>query len=425
MHLQLKKMTCKLLLIFLMLPCCATANIVYADYSLPSNCAAGNYSIANRDCSGSDGMAYKTICEAIANTDTGGGFVSAREGTYRQARCYTTRAFICPCVIRPYGNETIIIKPVEGAYAEANYPIFLFGDNANYVFANLELDGEMLTNCTGVCTATTVGHAYHYALGNHSAKTGEITVQNCNIHDWGHTGVKGSFTWDIKFNKFAHIGFTRWDHAVYAPGKGKFRYNYVHDISGGGLHAYDGGAGTVGLWEIIYNIFRNGGTDTTDDRDQSPILVQASHAKIYGNTIDTWRWGIVSYGPNHDFWMAKNNLIINTTHGDIKIENADSFGANSSFINNLFGSAIKCGGCTYINSLPLDDTPPNINTLPTFTSVSQTTWSDYKPSPGGSQVGTGVDLGSQYNRCIASSSTTWPPTLGTQGPNWNIGAFCN
>ena len=59
-----------------------TAQTVYVDKQLPANCT-GNYSIANRDCSGSDGDAFNTLAGAAAAA-TPGTAVVIRGGVYSE-----------------------------------------------------------------------------------------------------------------------------------------------------------------------------------------------------------------------------------------------------------------------------------------------------------------------------------------------------
>jgi parallel beta-helix repeat protein len=56
------------------------AQVIYVDPQIAADCE-GNYSIANRDCNGSDGVAYKTI-QSAANAATAGTQVFLREGVY-------------------------------------------------------------------------------------------------------------------------------------------------------------------------------------------------------------------------------------------------------------------------------------------------------------------------------------------------------
>ncbi len=56
---------------------------IYVDGALVANCTAKNYSIANRNCSGSDGDAYTTI-QAGVNASRPGDVVWVREGIYHE-----------------------------------------------------------------------------------------------------------------------------------------------------------------------------------------------------------------------------------------------------------------------------------------------------------------------------------------------------
>lgn len=58
------------------------AQKIYVDPKLPADCM-GNYSVSNRDCSGSDGDAYKTL-QSAANAATAGIQVFIREGVYNE-----------------------------------------------------------------------------------------------------------------------------------------------------------------------------------------------------------------------------------------------------------------------------------------------------------------------------------------------------
>jgi hypothetical protein len=57
--------------------------IIYVDNQLSSDCTSGNYSITNRDCSGSDGDAYKTLAGA-ASVAAPGTEVVIRGGVYSE-----------------------------------------------------------------------------------------------------------------------------------------------------------------------------------------------------------------------------------------------------------------------------------------------------------------------------------------------------
>lgn len=64
---------------------CTAANAanIFVDGSLGSNCTSGNYSIANRSCTGSAGNAYATI-QAAVNAMSAGDHIIIRGGTYTE-----------------------------------------------------------------------------------------------------------------------------------------------------------------------------------------------------------------------------------------------------------------------------------------------------------------------------------------------------
>jgi hypothetical protein len=67
---------------FLVAPCEeAAAKTFYLDGDLATGCPAGNYSAATRACNGTDGIAYKTLAEAVANL-AAGDTLYLRAGTY-------------------------------------------------------------------------------------------------------------------------------------------------------------------------------------------------------------------------------------------------------------------------------------------------------------------------------------------------------
>lgn len=90
----------------------ASAATIYVDGQLAGDCV-GTYSIANRNCSGSDGDAYNTLAEA-ANAATAGDVVVIRAGTYgqqlRPARSGNAQAYI---TFKGYGGETATITTGE------------------------------------------------------------------------------------------------------------------------------------------------------------------------------------------------------------------------------------------------------------------------------------------------------------------------
>jgi len=65
------------------IPAAVAAAVIYVDGSLANNCTGGTYSVANRDCSGSDGNAYTSIEEGV-NAALPGDTVQVRGGLYHE-----------------------------------------------------------------------------------------------------------------------------------------------------------------------------------------------------------------------------------------------------------------------------------------------------------------------------------------------------
>jgi len=95
------------------LPVFAWATNYYVDGSLGSNCTSGNYSIANRTCTGTDGNAQQTIQGVIDTYILGAGdTVWIRGGTYTefwvtQADQGSAGVYL---IFKSYANENVIIN---------------------------------------------------------------------------------------------------------------------------------------------------------------------------------------------------------------------------------------------------------------------------------------------------------------------------
>jgi len=97
-------------IIFLLAPC-ANAATYYVDSIVGANCTGGSYSIANRDCNGSDGNSFTTIQAAVKAATSAGDTVAVRAGTYDER--VTTAASGAAgnlITIHPYSAETVILN---------------------------------------------------------------------------------------------------------------------------------------------------------------------------------------------------------------------------------------------------------------------------------------------------------------------------
>ena len=98
-----------------------TPETIFVDNQLSSNCPAGNYSIAARSCTGSDGRAYTSITEAC-DVAGPGDTVSIRAGIYHQGN--GAKADVIwpkhsgtaerPIVFKPFNYEAVVIGDDPG-----------------------------------------------------------------------------------------------------------------------------------------------------------------------------------------------------------------------------------------------------------------------------------------------------------------------
>lgn len=99
-----------------------TANALdrYVDVNLGSNCS-GNYSIANRNCTGSDGDAYTAAnINSAIQASTGGDTVKIRAGTYPaisdQSITWPTTSESSVLTIEGYSSERPLVSNLNGAF---------------------------------------------------------------------------------------------------------------------------------------------------------------------------------------------------------------------------------------------------------------------------------------------------------------------
>jgi hypothetical protein len=88
----------------------AFAATYYVDGNLSTDCTAGNYSITNRTCTGSDGNAYNSLRDVAGSFLRAGDTVYIRAGTYREATVFTSSGSAgSPITITCYGTDKVII----------------------------------------------------------------------------------------------------------------------------------------------------------------------------------------------------------------------------------------------------------------------------------------------------------------------------
>lgn len=431
-----------LLLYFLLFSATVRAETIYVDNTLGADCS-GDYSIVSRACSGSDGDAYNTIQEA-ENVSVAGDNIYLRAGTFREYVLFQTDTGSegNPITYSNYNSEEVILKFPLAFFpwtdAGAN-PLFEIAGAAtpNYlVFSGLEFDGENRTgdNCDETCQIHG-NHSDYFAIGNSEATDASayhITVNNCNIHNFEHAGIKGCFSYVITNNIIHDIGLIeKYDHGMYlAGGTPTVKYNYIYNISGHGIQIY---GDTYQQVIIAYNITQHTGLSGVTDR--GGLVIQADDAKIYNNIFNDGYIGIFTYGVRNGL-DVRNNIFMNNATADLYIGNAGSYDAEhvNTFEYNIMASTnrctvnhpeiIACDGYEFVAGY--DDVPPNISTDPSFTVPSPDDWSEYIQSSGSSGIDTGADLGTSYADGLDPSDNIWPPSTIDQdsfGSGWEIGPF--
>lgn len=340
-------------LVTMLLSSPVNATVRYADNTLSGNCTSGNYSIANRSCTGTDGNAYNTPAGVIAPTVAGDEII-VRGGTWTQQwdfqagnKTGTAGNYI---TMRGYPGERPVLQYDDTAGSGSGYgPIKARGDRGYFLFENLVVDGALNRQSSnwGIRDSN-----HHFILRNVEIKNfygsgltmknaSNVTIENCDIHDQRFTSVSSN-----------HYG-------IYVAGDTSnivIEKNRIYNNTGAGIHGYPGpvngltirnnriyangnnpyiapAAGGIILYEStvagstyanvqIYNnvIYENGLSGVGDGPDGIEIN-GADNVKIWHNTI----YNNKGYGINlHNGTttpvdtVVQNNIITANTVGQVR-----------------------------------------------------------------------------------------------------------
>lgn len=440
----------------------------YVDGNLTSDCLNGNYSITNRNCTGSDGTAFKKVNDAFAYLIAGKTLL-IRSGTYREISNAQSSSYFLdvsgtstmPITIKGYPGEAKpvltydpnhiprwVSSPDElGYYLQG--PIIQLGQNANNIIIDgLEIVGYRNTGIEFHQSAETcIG-----GDGGVNANQKVITVQNSSIHDCVHAGIKGRWSYHIYNNEIYNIDAGPNDKLDYVAGHGPYGTNgghahgmylqgshgeiignYIHDIggilpTGTPINIFDVGFGcyqastqgpcptSPGFWKIGYNLIINNKTDG--------IALYGHDVDIYNNTItgvtDPSGSGL-SIGKNDSYNVTVRNNIIWGNTNDIFLDDPISVTHDhniigvikyQSHIDNYWHGTSETGGFYGVN--------------PQFVSVNPKTLADVRLQSSSPAINAGTNLGSPYQNAFNPSGNSWPlATLdqNSQGSAWEIGAY--
>jgi len=181
----------------------AEAATIYVDNQLPVDVCYGTYSIANRDCSGSDGNAYKRPQDA-ADVVEPGDTVYFREGTYYQHEDLRDRAVVMnilrngtpdnPIIFKNYNNEEVIFSGMRPG-RDGHYRVITLGiapsdqaDVSGQGVQNIIIDGLIVEGASSTALGI-YGPANRY--GAPENPTENVIIRNVIARNNGGSGPTG------------------------------------------------------------------------------------------------------------------------------------------------------------------------------------------------------------------------------------------
>jgi hypothetical protein len=286
----------------------ATGVTRYADNTLSSNCTSRNYSIANRNCSGSDGNAYISLQTAV-NNSAGGDTIRVRGSATHYTGSGESGA------INGSGSSNSNRLTIEGYQSER--PIVRgFHGNSFVNIRNLIVDMNQIVGSTAVfgmnfsrmenVEVRNAGHQGMFGLGNSE-------FINLNVHDNGFWDPPGGHPCppDEPTGGQCHGAYT---------GSGPENVNNIfdggryHHNAGYGIHCYSNCGNTT-----IRNL-------RADHNGTGGIIVRArSGIQVYNVIVDhngqlAHGIGLVLTATNP---LAYNITAVNNRAADIQVGDVD------------------------------------------------------------------------------------------------------
>ncbi len=266
----------------------------YIDKQLTSDCLLGNYSIANRDCSGSDGSAYNVIGKVndVAGPGDivlirGGIYHEFKDGTYDVIWPKQSGTASKPITYRPYNNEKVVIG--NDPEHLTSYP--------NDGWASIARGAISMRNVSYVNVENIeIGPTGGWLV---IIDSDHINITNCDFHDAGYPW-KGSKIYNSKQVKISNCSFkdynTQGDSLVIERGGNNVIENTVFTNSG---HA------SLAIRGSSYNVIRN----NTFSDDEGNQLLEIYDSKVAKPSLN------VFYNPTPRYNSTKYNLIEGNTFG--------------------------------------------------------------------------------------------------------------
>jgi hypothetical protein len=351
-----------------LIPTMSFSATIYIDSTLTANCTAGNYSITNRNCTGSNGNAYNNIQSALNASGTGT-TINIRAGTYTSNVSGSSISPKAGQTWQSYNGESVVINAgshanIFGIYSANNVTIqnlilkggTSHGINAessdNLVLRNLDISGYNTSNGDynhGICLAGYGTVMQKFLVdGNkvHDPAFGEVsagiavcgpssggTISNNVVYKTGGDGI----WFDVSAGS---SGFGYTPHLV--------RNNIVHDVPHYAYHIE-----ARSSWHMEGNVAYNCCDYSYSGihvRPGNPAGVGMKNHRYFKNTIISRGPAFtVTNEPGTEIFtdaQFKNNIFISTQsdYGVVKIANPFHTVSTNIFQNNWINADASTAG---------------------------------------------------------------------------------
>ncbi|MFA5061061.1 MAG: hypothetical protein WC494_01975 [Candidatus Pacearchaeota archaeon] len=169
--------------------------VIFVDQNIPYDCI-GNYSIANRDCSGEDGDAYNTLQEAT-NIAVVGDNIEIREGNYNEVfKPINSGSPSNPIEYKSYSRENVVIRGIAYDERAVSHP-----DDPNYYYGPVWLEDKEYIIVDGINFTSEEG------FGRITRSDFNI-FKNCNFFGPTSGWIIGLNIFESHSNKFLNNSFS-------------------------------------------------------------------------------------------------------------------------------------------------------------------------------------------------------------------------
>jgi len=360
-----RKIFSSVMSVFAFLAICSVsyAAELFVDRNLSSNCTSGNYSIANRNCSGRDGNGYTSIQSAV-NASTAGDTITVRGGVYQESvvisKQGTASAYI---TLRAYSGETVRLDGRNTV--PYSWTGLLHLQNCRYLkiegvqFSYSKYMGFQAVNSHNViierCEAANNGHGgIVFSGGSNNIVRQCVSHHNNQGPNAGHEAIslEGVDTFEV-------VGCTVHDNreegidAKYGSKNGRIHHNKVYNNNGPNIYVdsssnievYNNevfGANKAGIG-ISVEYAWNANRDITHD-------LKIYNNIIYDNGLAFWFWiesGAESFAQFSDIFILNNVVHAN---------NRANWGGNGVYIDQGGGSGNYGSNLVVRNNIFWDNT---------------------------------------------------------------------